>query len=362
MSKNYFNLIGESDISNLSIKKIDNFNCSLVDDKDTTYDGFKLAESEKSNVLIFCDVGFQKSGTDRKYQPRLVFRKTDQALQDKVVRQGTNSIRIPFHTGKEGYREFWRMISFLYKWREMIDLGEFEDFFAITKKGLAEILPKVANLQNKDTVLESLQKLSKNDLENIDNLVSTAKLKNILNEWEENKTNGDEDFWQKKFQDHTWILSQIFSCPFIYIGKKFYCGGKEDDDKGGVKGDLLYKNHLTGNLAFIEIKTPTTAIIGGQYRGKEDGKENVIYSMDSELTGGVNQLLNQRKTYLKNFGDNNGKSLNNAKCVLIIGKVSENEDEKKSLELYRNSLRDVEVITYDELFQRINSILAIFDK
>lgn len=362
MPKNYFNLASENDISKLSIKKIDNFNCSLVDDKDTIYDGFKLAESEKGNVLIFCDVGFQKSGTDKKYQPRLVFRKTDQNLQDKTVRQNAKCIRIPFYTGEEGYREFWKMIAFLYKWREEIDLGEFEDFFAITKRGLAEILPKVANLQNKETVLDSLEKLSNNDLQSIDNLVNTAKLKNILNEWEGNKTNDNEDFWQKKFQDNPWILSQIFSCPFVLIGKKFYCGGKEDDDKGGVKGDLLYKNGLTGNLAFIEIKTPKKEIVGSEYRGQEEGKENLIYSMDKEVTGGVNQVLNQKKVYLKTHGEKDGKFFDNAKSVLVIGTTPQNEDKRKSFELYRNSLRDVEVITFDELFGRANSILKIFEK
>ena len=362
MAKNYFNLIDKVNISSPSIKRMDNFNCAIFDDKSNKYDGFKLAESEKGNISVVCDVDFQKSGTDRKYQPRLVFRKTDPTLQDKVVRQGTNFIRIPFHTGEEGYRAFWRMISFLYKWREMIDLGEFDDFFAVTEYGLANLLPKIANLQNKDTVLESLEKLSSNDLQSINNLVNTAKLKNIISDWETNKNNDDEAFWQKKFQDNPWILSQIFSCPFIQIGKKFYCGGKEDDDKGGVKGDLLYKNGLTGNLAFVEIKTPKKGIVGSEYRGDEECRENVVYSMDKEVTGGVNQVLNQKKVYLKTHGEKDGKFLNNAKCVLVIGTTPDVDDKKKSFELFRNSLRDVEVITFDELFERVGSILDIFEK
>ena len=156
-------------------------------------------------------------------------------------------------------------------------------------------------------------------------------------------------------------MSQIFSCPFILIGKKFYCGGKEDDDKGGVKGDLLYKNDLTGNLAFVEIKTPETEIIGKQYRGDEDGKDNVIYSMGNELTGGVNQILNQRKIYLNTHGDNNGKFLHNAKCILIIGKISnfKNDDEKKSFELFRSSTKEVEIVTFDELFGRTSAFLEL---
>lgn len=209
-----------------------------------------------------------------------------------------------------------------------------------------------------DIDLNLIRNLSTEKLQNINSLVSIKSLENIYLIWVSNRNNSNEEFWQKSFQNNPWILSQIFSCHFIQIGTKFYCGGKEDDDRGGVKGDLLYKNFITGNLAFIEIKTPETKIIGSIYRGNSDGKKNVIYSMSDEITGGVNQVLNQRKVYLSEHGDNNGKFLDNAKCILIIGNL-ENlcEDEKKSYELYRYSMKDVDIISFDELFQRIKSFL-----
>ncbi len=362
MGLNYFDLTNkQNNIFNLSINQKDNFDCNIVDNNGLIYNGFKLAQSEKGNIFTVCDISFQKSATDKKYQARLIFRKTDENLKDKKLRADRNSIRISFDKGQDGYREFWEMIAFLYKWKETIDLGEFDDFFAITEKSLADILPKIADLDNKKVVLDNLKKLPNEKLKNIDNLVNIANINNILNIWNKNKEDSNEEFWQKEFQSNSWILSQIFSCPFILIRKKFYCGGKEDDDKGGVKGDLLYKNDLTGNLAFVEIKTPQSNIIGDKYRGDEDGKENIVYSMHKEITGGVNQLLNQRKVYLGTHGDNNGKLLDNPKCVLIIGKMPINNEEKKSFELYRNSLRDVEIITYDELFKRIESILNIFN-
>lgn len=362
--KKYFDLTtGDKNIFDLSIKVEDVFTCQLIDSNSNIYDGFILAKTPAGNNLTVCDINFHKSNADQKYQARLIFRKTDNDFKSRNVNKGNDSIIISFKTGQEGYRKFWEMIVFLYKWREIIDLGDYWDTFAVTEKSLLGVLPAIAKLENRDLVLNNLQKLSKDELLNIDNLVSIANIKSILDEWEENKNNYNEEFWQQKFQKHTWILSQIFVCPFIQIGKKFYCGGKEDDDKGGVKGDLLYKNSLTGNIAFIEIKTPENdIIIGDKYRGDDDGKENIIYSMNKKITGGVNQVLNQRKIYLNTHGDNNGKFLNNPKCILIIGVMPENEDEKKSFELYRNSLRDVEIITYDELFKKIESILNIFKK
>lgn len=232
--------------------------------------------------------------------------------------------------------------------------------FPVTDENIATVLEKVSNFANKDLLIKALQNLSKEKLADIDSLVSVAHLENISKKWDENVSNNNEEFWQQLFQNNAWILSQIFSCPFILIGKKFYCGGKEDDDKGGIKGDLLYKNDLTGNLAFIEIKTPKTDIMGSEYRG-EKGKENVVYSMSNEISGGINQVLNQRKTYLNKHGDNNGKFLNNAKCILVIGKISDfkNDEENKSFELFRSSIKEVEIITFDELFGRIKAFLKL---
>lgn len=247
-----------------------------------------------------------------------------------------------------------------------IDAGNGEAVKKLTEFLNAQYEAIGQKIEKKKVIIDSpedfdfsfIKHLNKEKLKNIDSLVSTTRLDKILKDWDDNKSNNNEEYWQKLFQENTWILSQIFSCPFIFVGKKFYCGGKEDDDKGGVKGDLLYKNNLTKNLAFIEIKTPETEIMGSKYRGDEEGKDNVIYSMSNHLSGGVNQILNQRKVYQNNHGDNNGKFLHNAKCVLIIGKIDKlnDEDEKKSFELYRSASKEVEVITFDELFGRVQAI------
>lgn len=359
MQGKYYDLTDKDNkLLGLSIKKKDNFNCQLVDGNGEEYDGFLLAKSRSSSVFTICD--FQKSASDQKYQARLVFRKTDEDFKDRNVNKGSDSVRIPFEKGQDGYREFWRMISFFIKWRKVIDLGEFEDYFAITDKALAEFLPKVASIENRDIVLKSLRSMSVEDLENIDNLIDITHLTNLINKWNDNKDNESEDFWQNLFQDYPWVLSQIFACPYLQIGQKTYCGGKEDDNKGGVEGDFLYQNELSGNITFIEIKTPKKDIIGSKYRGEEE-KENVIFSIKPEVTGGVNQVLNQRNIYSMTHGEKGEKKLNNVKCVLIIGTMPDG-DQKKSFELYRNSLSNVEVITFDELFKKIESLLRVFQK
>jgi len=366
MKKNYFDLTISYDLTKLSINRKDNFNCQLVDERGTVYDGFRLSQSKTGKVITVCDIDFQKSERDNKYQARLIFRKTDDGFNTRNVRKGSDCIRIPFKTGQDGYREFWRMIAFLYMWRETIDLGEFEDYFSVTEKSLADILPKIANVENRKVVLENLEKLSSVDLENIDNLVNTTKIKKIIEIWQENKNNDDEKFWQNLFKENNFILSQVFACPFIFIDEQFFCGGKRGTNKGGVETDFIYQNKLTQNTAFIEIKTPITDLTNKSlYLGKSDNDNNAIYCINSELTGGINELLNQRNRFIqkKDSLEEIERKHENFKCIFIGGMISSlTSGQLKSFELYRNSLRDVEIITYDELLERIKGILNIFNE
>ncbi|MCK4642464.1 DUF4263 domain-containing protein [bacterium] len=359
----YFDLTNDSnDISVLNIRERDRFECDLVDDDGNVYKGFLLAKSAKGNVLTLCDIGFHVSGVDQKYQPRLVFRKVNRNFKIETVSENREWVRIPFDKGYAGYREFWKMIAFLYGFKDIIDLGQFDESYTVVDKDWGNIISQLTKKQNKSVILNNFSKIAQVDLEKIHVMVNLTRIKNVLDEWKKNIENADEKYWHTIFQKNSWILSQIFACPYILIGNKFYCGGKEDDNKGGVEGDFLYKNEFTSNLAFIEIKNPSAQIIGSKYRGKKEEKENVIYSMSNEITGGVNQVLNQKKTYLKEHREKNDKNLDNVKCILIIGEIPREKDKRRSLELYRNSMRDVEIITFDELFRKLANLYHIFNR
>lgn len=40
-------------------------------------------------------------------------------------------------------------------------------------------------------------------------------------------------------------------------------------------------------------------------------------------------------------------------CCLIIGTMPEGEDEKKSFELFRGNSKDVQIVTFDELLEKL---------
>lgn len=171
--------------------------------------------------------------------------------------------------------------------------------------------------------------------------------------WENNKDNSTESDWHEFFVKNNWILSQCFSAPFLLFNEKAYVGGKNISNKNGSILDFIYKNNLIDNIAILEIKTPTAHLIGREYR-------NDICSVSSELTGSINQILNykdrlQKEYFVNRYNSNINFSVLNPKCILIIGNLEElSEVERRSFELFRADLRSIEIITYDELFEKIN--------
>jgi hypothetical protein len=235
--------------------------------------------------------------------------------------------------------------------------------FHITDKNIGETVKKLSKFPNKDLLLQSLQDLSKENFQNLHAIINASQLSKVISIWQGNKSNKSESFWKETFKEYAWVISQIFACPYIFIGDEYYYGGKRSDNKGGVHGDFLYKNKLTGNAAFIEIKTPMTKIIARKYRGDNDLDHNTVYSCSDDLSGGVVQVLNQRKVFQQKQDslEENKVSILNAKCVLVVGKSGDlTPGQKKSFDLFRNNIKDVEIITYDELFERIKALKKVF--
>ncbi len=223
-------------------------------------------------------------------------------------------------------------------------------------------------------ILNSKENFKNEELQNLTNAIAFKKIKNILKIWEDNKTNCSEDFWQKLFQDNAWVLQQIFSFPVIILQGETYVGGKNTKGRsgqGGVATDFLGQDQSTNSFAVVEIKTPCTEILGENYRGNKDtGNTNEIYSMHAELSGGIVQLQNQISTAIKSFKDNLGddfseENLNhlNPHGVLIIGQLEKlGKLQKKSFFLFRKGIREITIITFDEIFQKIDLLKKIFNE
>lgn len=177
----------------------------------------------------------------------------------------------------------------------------------------------------------------------------------------DNLDNNSEEFWQTTvFKENQWVLAQIFACPCTIFSDKAYVGGKGVDNSGGNLCDFIYQNRLSQNVALIEIKTPCTEIIGNSYRG--------TYSFSHELSGAVNQVLNYRDNLTKSYYTLCHQSASqfevlSPKCVVIIGKLaSMNSTQIAAFESFRNSLSGVQILTFDELYQRVIDLIAILSE
>lgn len=221
------------------------------------------------------------------------------------------------------------------------------------------LLRLITQAESHESLKKSLSELQNDNLQQLTSSLSIERLQRVATLMQENLDNDDEEFWQTTvFKENQWILAQIFSSPCTICGEKTYVGGKGLDNKGGNICDFIYQNQLSQNVALIEIKTPCTAIIGKKYRG--------TFSLSSELSGAINQVLNYKDKLTKEYyyiDRNRSKSFEvfNPKCVVVIGKISSlvDTDQIGAFENFRNSLNNVTVITFDELYQKIVDLMEI---
>lgn len=231
-----------------------------------------------------------------------------------------------------------------------------DDFF----NDFISVIEKMLKNEELFLIIDKLKSLKTEDIKNLNVIVGIANLKNLLEIWESNKENNDEEFWQDLFKSNYWCISQLFFTPVILFKEKAYIGGKSVDNTGGKIVDFLYQNKITHNISLIEIKTPETKLLGREYRN--------VYTISSELSGAINQLLSYKDEIQKNYYTvlrDETSQLINPKCILIIGKLNDlnmNERGKNSFEIFRRDLKDIEIVTYDELFGKIELFLNLFFK
>lgn len=190
-------------------------------------------------------------------------------------------------------------------------------------------------------------------------------------------TSSPESVWQEFFEANPWIfgfgVNYIFNTPLE--GKKLEqtVKGYNFNENGKRVDALLKTTGIIKTLCFGEIKTHKTHLL----KNLKNPYRADCWSISDELAGGVAQIHKIVQKSLENLGtsismiDENGfkstKSLYlyKPKSFLIIGSLNEFANEKgeiheekfSSFELFRRSLSDIEIITFDELYERANAIV-----
>jgi len=182
-------------------------------------------------------------------------------------------------------------------------------------------------------------------------------LDEILDFWDKNKENANEEFWQAFFSNHPQIISFLFPNPIVKLGEKAYLGGKSLNNKGGNIGDYIFQSKLAKSVVIVEIKTPRTKILGAQYRGNS-------YSISPDLSGAIIQTLNYKTEIQRDFHrlayETDSKfEVVEPSCMVVIGNLEReilDNKQMRSFDLLRNTINNFTIITYDELFEKLKMI------
>jgi hypothetical protein len=233
---------------------------------------------------------------------------------------------------------------------------ELQEFFTSNSEDAIRLFRLLLHWICKRPTIEVFEGVS--ELLELNAVVGLANLNAFLKEWKANSNVSKEEFWQTLFAKNAVVLSQLFAYPVILIKDKAYLGGKDLMNTGGQIVDFLCKLESTGAAALVEIKTPTTPLLGSAYRG--------VYPISNDLAGTLSQALKYRSSLMENLQNLQREEptliASEPYCVVVAGDCAElNSPEKKaSFERFRERLNGVRILTFDEVYQRIEGLLKIF--
>jgi hypothetical protein len=365
----------------------DGFNCKLSDSNGKPYKGFLLAKSDKGEAYTICNVDFQLSRRNGKYPPRITFRRTDANLQDKKVRVDQEFATVSFESGKDGYRELWLMIAFLSKFKEVIDLSKFfSRYQVVTKESVVSNLKKKQPSERILEIADYVDKAGLSDLEVSEVLAMRARKQDVAifykllhniedhrvayrDEHGENiKGAGDEAIWHHFLKNHKWIFGLSLNLRFIEdFADEQSVGIADTENHGDPQVDMVGFSDYT---VLIELKTSDTDIFT---LAKTKNARANTWSFTPEFIEGFSQCLAQKTDWEKSSGikdmTKDGELLDRGvirtidpQAIFIVGN-KEREIPKESrlvevltkrdtLERFIKNNRNVNIISYDELYVR----------
>lgn len=181
----------------------------------------------------------------------------------------------------------------------------------------------------------------------------------------------EEVTWQHFFNKNPWIFGYGLDYRFQNVlQKEFSASDTDASGKEQVNADFLIgDNYFT---TFVELKTPNTELFTNNDSGKN---RSGSWCLSTKLIYAVSQILEQKasgqikldKEPFNHEGEKITQKGYDSKCILIIGNLKneiENskdstkvkEIKKKTFELFRRDSRNIEIITYDELYERATYI------
>jgi hypothetical protein len=187
----------------------------------------------------------------------------------------------------------------------------------------------------------------------------------------------DEDVWQHYFENNKWVFG--YGLNYLWLSSlddrklEQVVAGYTFNQSGKRVDALLKTRGIINSLCFVEIKTHKTPLLCQQatpYRPE-------CWAISSELAGSVAQIqmtvhkavtsIAGRTRLTDRSGDPTTEDVfcYQPKAYLVVGNLAEfqtengvNEAKFRSFEIWRQDHKSIEVLTFDELFERAKSIIC----
>lgn len=296
----------------------------------------------------------EKNGKTKFYDKTINFNWID---LEKIIKEVGREVRIFERRRKNTIIKELSLLNKSYSYNKLIlQKGMTTDFFSLydNPKFSDSDIDTLMNFITLDT--KSKISITNNFIKSKDK-INVAYLEDVILGFEKllSATTKNEKNWQSFFEKHGWIMNNLFPYQVILNNREAYVGGKTISDANGRYVDFLFQNGFKDNYALIEIKTHITTLLKNTPYRKPSA-----YSMDEELSGSISQCLDQKNTFLSEFG--NRYNILDPKVILIIGqKKNLNENQIECFELIRNNQNSVDIVTFDELLQKIKSLKEILN-
>lgn len=359
-------------------------------DKNSKRFAHKLLDHEGTEYIVKDErnLGITYSG---KRQLKALFLEDNRKVEKLIIQQfGTKDNPIKNSVKETSFRgiEVERLYLFLKGLKE-VDFPD-ESKFNVKDSELAQMLlnkNQASRLieDNLDLLQDALNNnvttkdlinfgYRKKQLEIFDNLLSNPdfflEFKQKLED-ESTKKVSNEQVWQKFFEKNSWILGYgldyIFNSELdfkkleqITSGSNFNSGGKRTDA-------LLKSLGAVNSLCFCELKLDDDNLlkqVKNAYRGESWQISDSLAGAIAQVQRTVHKAIQDLSTKIEmtdNEDNLTGETLYlyNPKAFILIGNLNEfkvedkiNEMKFSSFEMFRKNLKNIEIITYDELYQR----------
>jgi hypothetical protein len=335
-----------------------------------------------------CDVVLIKK--EGGYTPRLTFwtkdktkGKSEDLTEQELVAEGRIVLikaRVDVNDCQEN---FWKLIDFLHTHRGLV-LPEHD--FRVTSGEDVALLNALAG-HDKAAVLTAVKtylggSLSEEDVQMLlDRKQTLSRFDHLLRDpaffQAERAQLGEkpEGVWQRFFEENTWIFGYgltLVACEKFDDAKlEQMTTGRNVFTGGGKRSDAVMKTKgFLQTLLFAEIKRHDTDLLMPEAYRKPD-----VYQVGKELSGAVSQVQKTAHKAVRKLEDLHRRSdpggsfefevsTIRPRQVVVVGHLDQladggaiNVEKMSSFELWRKAQLGVEVLTFDELYERAKYIV-----